>query len=77
MNFFLLSRLFIMRQLKMYKDARLRTIEKINEETLVKGIAIMLLLTIGKNQNSIVKGMASKIIFLFGDKYSFNVINCN
>jgi hypothetical protein len=49
--------------------------EKISDETLVKGIAIILLLMIGKNQNRIAKGITNKILFLFGVNNSFNGVN--
>jgi hypothetical protein len=62
-NFFLLFKLLTIRQLKRYAITRFIIKEKINDETLVKGTAIILLLMIGKNQNRIAKGMVTKIFF--------------
>ena len=48
--------------------------ERVIEEILVNGIAIILLLMIGKNQNRIAKQAANIILFLVGKKDSFNIM---
>ena len=73
-NFFLLFMLWIIKQLKIYAITRLMINEKIKEEKFIKGIAIMLLLIIGKNQKNIAKGMVNKILFLFRDNKSLSII---